>query len=315
MPIDVECPHCHRKFRVPEKYAGKRVKCPKCEGAITIAAAEQPPVPAEAQGEDTSPKQVEAGETADQRWYLKTGDGQQFGPATREELDAWVAEGRIDASCQLLCEGWNQWKWADEVFPDLAEASTETQVPVDAAEENPFAAVGEKVQPSQPEVNPYVSPGEPPAGFDAPAQPEEGGTITPRIHTALAQTRPWVLFLAILGFIGGGLVVLVGLGMLGMSVAGGGAGMDAGIGAVQAVVFLVMSTIYLVPSYYLLRYGQQIGRFLRSSGTHELETALIAQKSFWKLIGILTLVFMALYAVLIVVAVVVGIASARTPWH
>lgn len=288
---------------MPEKYAGKRVKCPKCGGAITIAAAEQSSVSAEVQGEEAPPKQVEADETAAQRWYLKTEDGQQFGPATREELDVWVAEGRIDASCQLLCEGWDQWNWADEVLPQLAEASTETQLPVDAAEENPFAAIGNVSQPSQPEVNPYVSPGEPVSGFDAPLEPGEGGTITPRIHTALAQTRPWVLFLAILGFIGGGLMVLVGLIVIAAGAAVGG----RNFAIIQAIICLLGSPFCLVPSYFLFRYGQQIGRFLRSSGTRELENALTAQKSFWKLVGILMILLMALYAVMIAIVLATGV--------
>ena len=127
MPIEIECPRCRRKFRVPDRYAGKRVKCPECEGPIGIPAAGQPAPKEPVRSAEAVPEQAGPDRPTAQRWYLRTEEGQQFGPASREELDDWLAEGRIDASCQVLCEGWKQWKWADEVFPELAEDSTETQ--------------------------------------------------------------------------------------------------------------------------------------------------------------------------------------------
>ena len=69
---------------------------------------------------------------AEDRWYVQTEEGEHYGPVPKEELDAWAAEGRLDASCQVLCEGWPQWKWAEDVYPELAEP---------AAQENPFAAI------------------------------------------------------------------------------------------------------------------------------------------------------------------------------
>ena len=37
MPINVACSACNHKFDAPSKYAGKKVKCPECKEAITIA--------------------------------------------------------------------------------------------------------------------------------------------------------------------------------------------------------------------------------------------------------------------------------------
>lgn len=36
MPIPVNCPHCSQKLEAPDKLSGKRVKCPKCKGAVEI---------------------------------------------------------------------------------------------------------------------------------------------------------------------------------------------------------------------------------------------------------------------------------------
>lgn len=38
MPISVSCPGCAAKFNVKDEFAGKRAKCPKCGGPITIPA-------------------------------------------------------------------------------------------------------------------------------------------------------------------------------------------------------------------------------------------------------------------------------------
>lgn len=51
---------------------------------------------------------------------MQTPDGQQFGPVPRQELDAWLGQGRITAQCQLLLEGSPQWQWASEVYPVLS---------------------------------------------------------------------------------------------------------------------------------------------------------------------------------------------------
>lgn len=39
MPISARCPKCSAAFRVKDEYAGKRTKCPKCGGPMSIPAA------------------------------------------------------------------------------------------------------------------------------------------------------------------------------------------------------------------------------------------------------------------------------------
>lgn len=53
-------------------------------------------------------------------WYVRTSDGQTFGPATRAQLDTWVAEGRVAAENYVFCQGWKEWVTASTVFPSLA---------------------------------------------------------------------------------------------------------------------------------------------------------------------------------------------------
>jgi hypothetical protein len=133
------------------------------------------------------------------------------------------------------------------------------------------------------------------------------GQVTPAVLDAMRQTRPWVLFLGILGFIGAGFMVLGGLAML---VAGSAMG-GAEVGAVAAL-YIVLAVVYIFPSLYLYRYASSIKMLLTGYGVHALEEALTHQKSFWKLVGIVTAVSMVLYFVGIIVFVIVGAAGAMS---
>lgn len=41
MPINVTCPNCHTRFKVSEKFAGKKGPCPKCKEIIQVPSAEE----------------------------------------------------------------------------------------------------------------------------------------------------------------------------------------------------------------------------------------------------------------------------------
>ncbi len=135
------------------------------------------------------------------------------------------------------------------------------------------------------------------------------GVITDSIVAAMRKTRPWVLFLAILGFIGaaltgfGGIAVLFSAIMLGRmdgmdtgDMAPFGSGMMLGMG----VLYIVSAVIYFMASWYLLKYAGAIKRLLASLSVAELETALNQQASFWKLMGILALLTIVLLLVMLV---------------
>ena len=138
-------------------------------------------------------------------------------------------------------------------------------------------------------MNPYASPSAPPE-IDVPEQvATEPQAITPGLRRALSQTRPWVLFLSILGFLGGGLMALAAVVVV--------------IGAVFAAqpemlivgpIYLLYAALYLASAYYLFLYGRRIGVFEQTNQVRDLESALVAQKSFWRLVGITLAVMLAL---------------------
>jgi len=136
MPIEVSCGACQHQIRVPDKYAGKKVKCPKCEATIAVPAGAsqatpvQPtPTPAKpAPAPVRSRPAAQVPQAAAPGWFMKAADGQEYGPVDQAQLDRWVTEGRIDDNCQLLREDWDQWRWAQEIFPQLTPAAASTPV-------------------------------------------------------------------------------------------------------------------------------------------------------------------------------------------
>ncbi|WML89804.1 DUF5362 family protein [Thiothrix lacustris] len=142
------------------------------------------------------------------------------------------------------------------------------------------------------------------------------GVLTDAIINALKKTRPWVLLLAILGFIGAALMAVMAVPMLlGSTMMSGlegveaeqlGAMAGAGVMIGMGVVYLIFAAIYFMASLYLLRYAGFIKQAVSSHNVTDLEAALSQQASFWKLVGIMALIF----TIFMLLAIVVGIGSA-----
>lgn len=119
----------------------------------------------------------------------------------------------------------------------------------------------------------------------------------------LLMTRPWVKFLAVLGFIMAGLMFAVAalsivIGLL-MLVGGMGAGAPLGMSAAGAAVgigvglfYVALAVLYLFPPLFLWRYGNRISDYELMRNVTDLTEALRQQKAFWKFVGILALVML-----------------------
>ncbi|MEZ5536081.1 MAG: DUF5362 family protein [Thiolinea sp.] len=141
------------------------------------------------------------------------------------------------------------------------------------------------------------------------------GLMTDSIVASLRKTRPWALLLSILGFIGSAFMVIAAVPMLlGGGMMGGGAmqGMEGaqmfggGMMIGMGVFYLIIAITYFMASLYLLRYAGSIKRAVAGMQVGDLEQALAQQASFWKLMGILTLIGI----VAMIGLMVVGVGSA-----
>jgi hypothetical protein len=156
-------------------------------------------------------------------------------------------------------------------------------------------------------MNPYANPYAPPQAHAGPMLTDDlpaGGAVSDAVVEPLRSTRPWVIFLAVLGFIGAGLMVVVGLAMLAMG------RLIPNVPGAFGLIYIALGAVYVFPSLHLLRYGSAIARLVRDPRTDLLAVALGHQRSFWKLVGIMTAVLLALYPIAIVVFVVMAMKGA-----
>lgn len=139
-----------------------------------------------------------------------------------------------------------------------------------------------------------------PYDFDSGREEAADVSFDPNLDFAvrvLNETKPWVRFISVIMFIGSAFMILAGVIMM----AGGaanmrGLGVLGGLGAVMGAVYLLMSLLYLIPAVLLWKYADGIAEHARQRTTRTLSYALEAQKSFWKFVGILTLIVLMLYA-------------------
>jgi hypothetical protein len=121
----------------------------------------------------------------------------------------------------------------------------------------------------------------------------------------LRQTRPWVIFMSVITFIGAGFTLIGAISMFFMAAVIPMAGMSPGVRGADAamggmfgamyggmgVLYLVMAAGYIYPAIKLWSFGSAIGRLLSSRSTVDLEDALLHQKAYWKFLSIAIIVF------------------------
>ncbi|UII32309.1 DUF5362 family protein [Fulvivirga ulvae] len=116
----------------------------------------------------------------------------------------------------------------------------------------------------------------------------------------------WGKFIAILGFIGTGFMVLAGLlsGTVLSSM-----GQDTGMpipGFAFGLIYVVMAVLYFFPLYYLFNFSSNIRNAVRSGNNHQLTVAFKNLKSHYQFIGILMVVLIGIYVLAIFGAIVFG---------
>lgn len=152
-------------------------------------------------------------------------------------------------------------------------------------------------------MNPYSPPGASPDAVPDAPPPYTMLDVTPVSEATveiLRGTRPWVVLLSVLAFIGGGLMAAVGLI----------AAASKGPAALLGLVYVPIAAAYVYPGIKLRGYGAAIARLTATRTSADLEDALRQQKSFWKFSGIASLALLAVYAVAMVVLVAFGALTA-----
>lgn len=114
----------------------------------------------------------------------------------------------------------------------------------------------------------------------------------------LIQTKKWTNFLAIIGFVFISLMVLGALfsSILLSTFFGDEMGlMPGGFSTIIMVVYLLISLLYFFPTWYLYKFSKKTNEAIANNSSTDFEEALRYQKSFFKFIGITTVIILCIY--------------------
>ena len=141
--------------------------------------------------------------------------------------------------------------------------------------------------------------------------PEQSFIDDSEIRGYLVETAKWSRFLAIVGYVGIVLLVVIALVMMiGFSALGSISDTDVPMGWLGGV-YIVMALIYYFPVNYLFKFSDKMKYGLEANDKQAITTGFMNLKSLLKFMGILTIVVLSLYALILVVALPVAIFFAR----
>lgn len=128
----------------------------------------------------------------------------------------------------------------------------------------------------------------------------------------LRESAKWCKFLAIVGFIGIGLILLLAVfigSVMSMLPSNGNVPFGAMKGILSAV-YVVIAGLYFFPVYYLYKYATDTKIAIETQNEELLTSGLGFLKSHHKFLGIMTIVILSLYALMFVGMIFVGIFAA-----
>lgn len=162
------------------------------------------------------------------------------------------------------------------------------------------------------ESNPYTSPSSNLFGGT-------GGTgaeaVTQGTISQLQRTRPWVMFMSIMAFIGAAFMIGMGglmlvAGAVGASTSGSGmGGAEVTVIAVMAGFYGILGFMYIYPGVKMWKYASRIADLARNRATVDLEAALNEQRVLWKYSGIMVIISIVLTIVMMVALAATGMSQ------
>ena len=134
--------------------------------------------------------------------------------------------------------------------------------------------------------------------------PREGTFFgTQEVKEYLSETTKWGKFLAIVGFVVMGLMVIGALIVaLGSSQLGSVTGLGSSVG-IFALIYIVVAGIYFFPVYYLFQSSVKIKQGLESQNLQVMTDGFKNLKSLFKFMGIFTIIIFVIYAAAILFTV------------
>lgn len=136
--------------------------------------------------------------------------------------------------------------------------------------------------------------------------------ITESAKMHLRESAKWAKFLAILGFVALGIMVIASLIMLVAGTALSSASpVPMGIPFTMiGIVYLIMAVLMFFPTYYMLNFANKFKSAVNSSSQSDLDSGFEYQKSYYKFVGIFTIIVLSLYVLMLLIGIA-GAAAMR----
>jgi len=136
-------------------------------------------------------------------------------------------------------------------------------------------------------------------------QPNETFAVNREIKLYLAETAKWGNLLAIFGYVFMGLMVLISLVMI---IAFSFIPQQTAFPMwILGIVYLLFAGIYWIPVSYLYRFSAQMKVAVKNNDEDRYTAGFANLKSLFKFFGIFTIVIIALYGVMLAIAVPLSI--------
>lgn len=161
-------------------------------------------------------------------------------------------------------------------------------------------------------INPYEST-QTNVGDQMPLIPQGHFTALSIIY--LRAASPWMKFMGIISFVGAGISILIGMGILLMiPIFRNGINFPATffaglINSFWGFFYIAYGVIWIFPSKYLYNFAAKIKLFLEMKDERVMESALRNNKSFWKFHGILIIISLAFIPLMFVISIFLAITS------
>lgn len=146
------------------------------------------------------------------------------------------------------------------------------------------------------------------------------GDVSSAVVDQLAKTKGWTMFFSVMLWIGSGFMLFAGIAFVGIGAVGGAAGaaldeigdeMGGMIGMIlMGAFYIVLAIVYIYPALKLSKFSSRCSQLINQPAETTLVGALNEMRAFWKFVGIWMIIFIALYPIVIVVAVAAGVMGA-----
>jgi membrane protein YqaA with SNARE-associated domain len=160
--------------------------------------------------------------------------------------------------------------------------------------------------------NPYNSPESP----IVPEKAQQAGNLTETMLRYLREASPWMQFFGVIYFISagfcalGGIISLFTFSEFNPLLDTLGIGQGGGLGFLIFIFYMGIGALSFFFGLFAFNFGAKIKKYQYSNIDEDLEQAFKNNKSYWKLSGILTIIALSFIPIIIVIAIIAGVATA-----